>query len=274
MRKVLTDVHTHSTFSVDGVSTLSDMLSTAYKSGVAYYGVSEHFDFENTGKKSICWSDENAYFPFARRLQAEYAGKMRVLVGAEIGFMENADLYRSAKALIERYRPDFVVNSVHRVGFGALDERGQPLSKQAVYKNYLLRILRSLDVPYDYDIVGHLGYCSRYAPYADRSLRYADYKTELDEIFKKIIEKDKILEVNAKPASARFDGDAPIDFVPQEDVLDGYYRLGGRKISYASDAHDVASIMQGRDKAVAVLKEIGFTRLTVPCAGERIEIEL
>lgn len=274
MRKILTDVHTHSTFSADGVSALSEMLSTACNLGVAYYGVSEHFDFENSGKKSIYWTDESAYFSSARRLQAEYAGRMRVLVGAEIGFMENTDLHRSAKELIERYRPDFVVNSMHRVGFGALDERGQRLSKQDVYKNYLSRILRSLDAPYEYDIVGHLGFCTRYAPYPDRGLGYADYKTELDEIFKKIIEKDKILEVNAKPALARFDGDAPIDFVPQADVLDGYYRLGGRKISYASDAHDVASIAQGREKVVAVLKEIGFTHLTVPCAGERIEIEL
>ena len=46
MKKILTDVHTHSTFSADGKSPLSDMLATAYGKGLGIYGVSEHFDYD------------------------------------------------------------------------------------------------------------------------------------------------------------------------------------------------------------------------------------
>ena len=44
--KMITDVHTHSDFSFDGRESLSKILETAYKKGVAFYGVSEHFDGE------------------------------------------------------------------------------------------------------------------------------------------------------------------------------------------------------------------------------------
>ena len=44
--KMITDVHTHSDFSFDGNEPLSKILEEAYKKGVAFYGVSEHFDGE------------------------------------------------------------------------------------------------------------------------------------------------------------------------------------------------------------------------------------
>ena len=43
---MITDIHTHSTFSADGRSPLSDMLARAAQLGAAYYGVSEHFDYD------------------------------------------------------------------------------------------------------------------------------------------------------------------------------------------------------------------------------------
>ena len=46
MQKLLTDMHTHSTFSHDGRDDLKTMLNCAVQKGIAFYGVSEHFDFD------------------------------------------------------------------------------------------------------------------------------------------------------------------------------------------------------------------------------------
>ena len=46
MNKLLTDIHTHSDFSFDGSEPLSSILEEAYKRGVSFYGVSEHYEYE------------------------------------------------------------------------------------------------------------------------------------------------------------------------------------------------------------------------------------
>ena len=73
----LTDVHTHSTFSADGITPLADMLARAEELGVAYYGVSEHFDYDYLADgvlvegKTVPMTDAAAYFACARALQAD-----------------------------------------------------------------------------------------------------------------------------------------------------------------------------------------------------------
>lgn len=278
MQKFLTDVHTHSTYSFDGQSALADMLETARAKGLAFYGVSEHFDYAYLlGGWAEVMTDAERYFHGARHLQEDYEGCMNVLIGAEFGYTDDARAYAYYKDIQEKYRPDFIVNSVHSLRendyydgdpFREKNEKGEVVfrEKREVYKEYLGLIRKSLDAPYDYDIVGHIGYLTRYAPYEDKSMPYQAFAAEIDEILKTVVKKGKILELNA---SGGVDG-----FLPTADILKRYYALGGRKISYASDAHAVEKVAYCRDEAVKSLKEIGFTHITVPCKGEYIKVEL
>lgn len=50
--------------------------------------------------------------------------------------------------------------------------------------------------------------------------------------------------------------------IPDVDVLKRYYELGGRKISFGSDAHRTNSIAYNYDKIAAAMKEIGFEGFT------------
>ena len=141
-------------------------------------------------------------------------------------------------------------------------------SKQYAYNAYLYRVLESLDAPYRYDIVAHVGYCSRNATYPDPKLRYEDYADVLDEILKRIIARGKILEVNSSAKTAG----SP--FIPDTDILERYFELGGRMVSFASDAHDTTRIADRRDIVVAALKKIGFTHLTIPDKGRYLQLEI
>lgn len=265
---MLTDVHTHSTFSADGETPLSGMLARAQELSIAYYGIAEHFDYDYLADgilaegKVVPMIDGAAYFAEARRLQKSYAGRMRVLAGGEFGYTANPAAHRMYQETIARFSPDFVVNSVHSVNgkdawFG---EYFAGKTREEAYRAYLEKVRESLDAPYLYDIVAHLGYVSRNAPYPDNLLHYADYPALFDDILSVIIARDKILEVNS---SARGAG----DFLPGEDILARYFALGGRKVSFASDAHRADRILQGRDAVVHALKKIGFTGITVPDRG-------
>ena len=116
MDKFLTDVHNHSSFSYDGVNKLSEMLQCAQEKGLAFYGVSEHVDFDICPEAQLVRKQEidaEEYFHTARHLQEDYAGCMNVLVGAELGYSSDTRVQERYLEFCKRYQPDFVVNSVH-----------------------------------------------------------------------------------------------------------------------------------------------------------------
>ena len=70
-------------------------------------------------------------------------------------------------------------------------------------------------------------------------------------ILKRIIASDKTLEVNTNHG-----------LNPNAEILARYFELGGRNVSFGSDAHH-GGLCDGWDEAVKVLKDIGFSELSV-----------
>ncbi len=265
------DLHTHTFFSDDGRQDMRVMIEKAISLGLACYGTSEHFDYDYLARKlpiqgrEMRQIDADAYFSRARRLQREYAGKIKFLAGCEFAY-DNKPLAQDKYAeAAEKYAPDYIINSVHTcLGKDCyFPEFFAGKSKTYAYTAYLYRVLESLEAPYPYDIVAHIGYCSRNAPYADPKLRYEDFADILDAVLREIVRRDKILEVNTSAKTAG----SP--FLPDTDILQRYHDLGGRKVIFSSDAHDDARIGDKRELVSAALRKIGFTRLTLPArAGE------
>jgi histidinol-phosphatase (PHP family) len=275
MEKFLTDMHTHSTFSHDGRNTAAEMLERAQQMGVAFYGLSEHFDYDYDVEKlspsqykAPTSAMEEEYFHSARHLQEDYEGVMNVAVGAEYGYSEKAEVQGRYAASYEKHHPDFVINSVHSINGVDYYYHVEEGEKGELYRSYLRLIRKSLDAPYHYDIVGHIGYIARYVPYEDRSFNLQQFGAEIDDILKTIIQKDKILEVNSSTKQL------PQLCMPDVNILQRYYVLGGRKVSFGSDAHDTSRILEKREELVLALKQIGFTYLTVPFKGEHIKVEI
>ena len=280
MKKILTDLHTHTAFSPDGSGTMEEMLSVAHTLGVGYYGLSEHFNFDMVvnhipldGTKPQ--TPVAAYFQRARELQKEYEGKMHVLVGGEFGYTDNPEAQKMYQELVDNYHPDYIIQSVHNLaegdyayGHGYTDLSGKVRDKQEVYEEYLGLVRRSLDVSHPYDILGHVSYCTRYAPYDDRRMLWKDFSDSIDDILRTVIAKDKILEVNSSNKQG------PALTLPDNDILERYFELGGRKISFGSDAHFSSRIMEHRERVMDVLRSIGFEYVSVPCCGKVLKIEI
>ena len=280
MKRILTDLHTHTAFSPDGTGEMEDMLATAYKLGVSYYGLSEHFNFDMIvnqipldGTKPQ--TPVEAYFAKGRQLQKEYEGRMTVLVGGEFGYTDNPEAEKLYQQLVDTYHPDYIIQSLHNLaegdyayGHGYTDAQGKVRDKEEVYEEYLGLVRRSLDVAYPYDILGHVSYCTRYAPYEDRRMRWTDFSKSLDDILKTVIQKEKILEVNSSNKLG------PSLTLPDTDILERYYELGGRKISFGSDAHFPSRIIEHRKRVMDFLRAIGFEYLTIPCCGNHIKVEI
>ncbi len=272
---LLTDIHNHTTFSSDGRDSMETMLAAAYAKRLAWYGIADHFNYDydrmrlTENGKPVPPIREAAYFKQGRKLQKEYAGRMHVLIGAEFGYDHATRTQTRYAETEQKYKPDFVVNSVHtcRGSDCYYPHYCDGKTRAYAYNLYLYRVLESLDAPYPYDIVAHIGYCARNATYDDFVLRYEDFADVLDEILKRIIAKGKILEVNS---SAKKLG----DFLPGADILTRYFELGGREVSFASDAHLAARVAEKRQLICDVLRRIGFTYITVPCRGRHSAVEI
>ncbi len=274
--KFLTDMHSHtSPASHDAKNTLSEMLAAAQKKGMAFFGVSNHFDYDynilqmdEEELKATRNGDEGEYFHAARHLQEDYEGVMNVVVGAEFGYSDDINAQGRYALTYEKYRPDYVINSVHGGEGKDFARYTFTQSEKEVYETYLRLIRRSLDAPYHYDIVGHIEYITRYVPFENRAISCKDYGELIDDILLTIIRKDKILEVNSATKNL------PRISLPNRGILERYFALGGRKISYGSDAHSVERIGDKREVIMAELKDVGFTHLTVPFRGEYIKVEI
>ncbi len=271
---VLTDIHVHSTYSADGESSLGDMLAAAEAKGIKYLGMAEHFDYDYNaiGLKINglpAFTDAEGYFAEGRKMQNSCKG-LNLLLGCEMGYSPSAEVWRQYGEIAEKYSPDFIVNSVHTcAGHDCwFAEYFEGKDKFSAYKDYLLRVKESLSAPYNYDIVGHIGYVSRNAPYADPVLRYAEFSGIYDDILKEIIARGKILEVNSSVRTAG------CPHLPDKDVLARYFELGGRKVSFSSDAHCTGNLLRGREEVVRSLVSVGFDCLTVPCRGREIKVPL
>ena len=272
---IITDIHTHTKFSSDGKDEMEDIILTAIERGVSYYGIAEHLDYDyelfkvKIHGKTMPLLNLHAYFEKGREMQEKYKDKIHLLIGLEVGFANDKRLFDMVNLVISRFKPDFIVNSTHTVGNQDcyFPEFCEGKTKELAYGMYLEKICESLDAGYPFDIISHIGYISRNAPYEDKKLRYCEFKDVIDRILLKIIEKGKILEVNS---SSRGAGS---DFLPDTDIIERYYQLGGRKVSFASDTHDCARVAEGREKVVSVLRKIGFEYLTIPDEDEtKIEI--
>lgn len=256
------DSHVHSINSHDGHISLGEIVSVAKEKGLEYLSVTDHcdYDFEFGGCAApVKWGylDIDKYYKNYKsekqKLNADENNTLNLCFGIEAAYCDDPVCFAKYQETISKYPFDVIINSVHCVNKKDVYFKSAFLfkKKEQVYGDYLDTILKSLDAPYQYEIVAHIGYIAHGAPYKDRFLRYKDFPEKIDAILNGIIERGKVLEVNFHH-----------EMNPPRDIIERYYELGGRKVSYGSDAHR-GDICKEFENVSNMLKEIGFTYYSV-----------
>lgn len=255
------DTHVHTKNSHDGKLPIQSIVDLAKAQGLCYLATTDHLDYDfeyGKNRAPISWPplDLDAYYKewqiAKQALDDDKNNTLNLCFGIEASYDKSDKAKQKYAETIAKYPFDVVINSVHCVdGYDVYFKMAFLFKrKKHVYKRYLETILESLDAPYQYDIVAHIGYIAHGAPYRDKLLRYKDFPDEIDAVLKGIIERGKAMEINFHHEMA-----------PGRDIVERYYELGGRKISYGSDAHR-GDICINYDEAMTMLKEIGFTHLS------------
>ncbi len=260
------DTHTHTFYSFDAKDTARDMAIKGKELNLQYMAFTDHYDRDYVYIKRYSYVkqlDVKKYIEGVSKLKEEFPF---LAMGIELGYSELAE--KDYVDLLNNYQFDYVLNSIHTVdGMDVYNsEYFSDKTKHEAYSIYLKKVLISTEADYPYNTISHIGFCRKNSNYSDNYMPIEEYSDIVDAIFTKIIEKGKTLEVNSNIKTK--------DFMPTKDFLERYYQLGGRSISFASDAHVVSRVGDMYKQASELVKSVGFTHWTVYREGKPLFIEI
>lgn len=253
------DSHMHTKFSADSQMKAAAALERArsLNLGVVF---TEHFDYglELNGREFAF--DPAAYMNEYKNLRGE-----NCRLGVEVG------LRKFARAANEKFIAtadfDLVIGSIHLVD--DLDiyypEFYADKDKATAYRKYFSQMAIEAAVC-DYDVLGHIDYICRAAPYDNPEIDYATFAAEIDAVLKIVVERDKVLELNTR----RFGSDRAVrELVP---VYKKYREFGGRFVTIGSDAHRVDAVGNYFARALDFARELDLKPVTF-CERLRVQCD-
>lgn len=239
------DTHIHTVFSTDSDITIEQAIETAQDEGLKLI-LTEHMDLGYPVEGEFVF-DAKKYFDD----YTKYRNK-DLLLGIEIGMNDtHIDEYRK---ICSNDNYDFVIASIHAVdGIDIYPEDyyiGK--TKKEAYHRYLKAMEEGIKA-YDFaDSLGHIDYISRYARYDDTEMYYEEFKDDIDDVLRAVIESEKVIEINTR----RMNSKSIIDNLMK--IYTRYAELGGKYVTLGSDAHSQAAIGNHFDEAINIVRKIGL----------------
>jgi DNA polymerase (family X) len=157
------DLHTHSTWSSDGKSSIEEMAAEAKRRGYSYLAITDHSHYLREGRLEAQDREIDAL--------AERLGRIRLLKGIEVNIRADGSLDVDDETLARR---DWVVASLHT----------------AFAKNPTERVLAAMENP-NVDCIGH--------PTARKINRRGPADIDLGRVFEAALATKTFLEINSQP---------------------------------------------------------------------------
>ena len=245
---MLFDSHVHTKFSADSEMLAQEALKSAEQIGLGLV-FTEHLDLESSPVDFTF--DPEAYWQEYSSLRGE-----NLRLGVEIGMREKT--LEGSRAFVERVPFDQVTGAIHFMDDLDLyyPDFYQDKEKETAYRRYFQDMAENLHTHSFVDVLAHIDYVARYAPYDNPELDYGSFRQEIDEVLKTVIETDTVLELNTRRLG---DSLALKELVP---IYARYKELGGRFITLGSDAHKHEDIGAHFGAAREMAAALGLTVVT------------
>ena len=258
MYQKLVDMHVHTDNSPDGHHSAMFICEKAEFMGVRALAFTDHCEVDVYLKENYDRMVRQSFFEISKA-QSAFRGKVLVLRGIELA-QGHYDKHLSQN-ILSAYDYDVVIGSVHALrhmtDFCHLD--GYTEENVREYTLKYLRELYNMAKWGNFDIMAHMTYPFRYFyQKAGIDIRLSDYSEQVDEILEMLVKNDKALEVNT--AGLRMDVGR---LSPEIDTVRRFKQLGGKYITFGSDAHFAEDITAGIDEAYGAMLEAGFKEFTV-----------
>ena len=258
---MLADLHTHSFYSFDGKLNASpdNIARAAIAAGLTHVAVTDHCDIDCELAGLYRPLDRKAAFTALSVAKEKYKDRISILVGIELGQAHHCP--DAARAVLEEHPYDIVLGSVHNLenerDFAFFDFKDTAKDEvNALFARVIAEEMQLCDFD-GIQIVTHLTYMDRYLHRAGKALDITPHKDALARLFEKIVQKELTLELNTSCLGEELG-------MPTPEILSLYRSLGGTRVSLGSDGHTPERIAQHFDKGFRILRDCGFTELTIP----------
>lgn len=257
MAQTKLDLHVHTDISFDGNHSAMYLCECAEERNIRALCFTDHCEVDTFEKDNGKTLVRQSFFE-ASKAKSAFCGKLLVLRGIELGEANHDP--ELANQIISSYPFDEVLASVHNLrdmpDFYFM-EHFEKEEGEKLLRAYFDEVLELVEWG-NFDVLAHLTYPLRYY-YAKSGIKVPleAYKSQTDEILHLLAEKEKALEINA--AGLR----QPInELAPPLALLKRFKELGGKYVTYGSDAHFAEHLCAGIDEAYTAIREAGFREIT------------
>ncbi len=243
------DSHSHTSFSADSDMTAEDALKAARARGLGIV-FTEHLDVDFPGELDFSF-DPAAYWKQYEPLRGD-----NLHLGIEVGMQ--AGTAEASRAFVTRAPFDFVIGSVHLLRGIDIYEKEcfEGREKDELYREYF-RTMAEMIACHDFiDVLGHIDYIARTAPYKNPELSYGAFADEIDAVLRTAVAQGVVLELNTRRLGSRR---ALKELAP---IYARYHELGGRYVTLGSDAHGADAIGANFAAAEDFARAMGLSIVT------------
>jgi len=257
---MLTDYHTHTFRCGHAVGVLSEYIECAIAKGIGEIGLTDHLwlYFEEPARRDPRWAmPEEQYAEHYAEMVAmrdHYRGRINVRVSVEADYIEGAE--EQLMAILGRFEFDYVLGSVHFMDGWLIDDPEQAHRYREeriaeIYRRYYRRLQKAISLG-AFDLLAHFDLPKKFG-----FLPEEDLSDIVGETLDMVREADLAIEVSTaglrKPAG---------ELYPNAWILGEMYRRE-IPISLSSDAHDPGDVGLDYDRAIAALRQAGYSELAV-----------
>lgn len=248
------DYHMHCHASFDSSASIDEMVLNAIERGFEEICMTDHWDIMIREPSTQIFDFEARDKELDEAIE-RYKGKIVLRKGIELGQpFKNENKYKELMDLA-RGRLDYIIGSLHNLyedtDIAFMDFKSIDLNK--LYEDYISKLILMVE-QYDFDMLGHITYPSRYM-YEKAAIRYDELRLKelFEELFRKTVSMGKGIEINT---SGYFRG--LNETMPNIELLKLYKECGGELVTIGSDAHAGKNVGIGFDKGIEKLKACGF----------------
>jgi len=257
----MVDYHMHTTFS-DGNSSYLSYLEVARKKDLAEIGFSDHITLA-----PVDWCVKEIDFPVLREnlknLCNNFSEDVQVRFGLEVDYFPGKE--EEIKQIISYFPVDYVIGSVHFIDDWSFDSDESLYGKWSnndLYRMYFELVQQAVKSGL-FDIIGHFDLIKKLNCWPE-----TDQSPLFEETLKIVKEANVVLELNTSGL------DRPCkEFFPNREILSMACKQG-IQVTLGSDSHQPDQVARHFDKAISLLKEVGFTKITRFRNRQRGEIDI
>jgi histidinol-phosphatase (PHP family) len=248
----ITDTHVHSNWSSDSTLSMINAIEEAPKKNVNCLAFTDHVDIAYPSSSNAILAIP-LYLHKITLLQKK--SSVQVLKGIEVGITQkNVD---ETQYLLDRFAFNYIIASCHANDYVAFCEKNAYTTyKDRLLDVYFEQIFFIVSSLRSYHTLAHIDYITRYHSISNEE--FLLHENHLDQIFHVLIQRNKALEINTKGLISDQNENLLLSLVKR------FHQLGGKWVTFGSDAHHANNIGKHYEKAKKILLQAGFSSFAFP----------